>query len=80
VEEFFTREIFYYKNYYLKFFSTLAPDVQRKITWTLKLVATVDRIPGKYFKHLEGTSEYMKSELRSEMKFLEYLVSLIMDP
>ena len=40
----------------MDFFVTLKPDVQRKFNWTLKLIATVDRIPVKYFKHKEGTT------------------------
>jgi phage-related protein len=52
----FIRDIYYYKRYYLDFFATLIPDVQKKFNWTLKLIATIDRVPIKYFKHLEGTS------------------------
>jgi phage-related protein len=40
----------------LDFFGTLKPDVQRKFNWTLKLIATIDRVPVKYFKHIEGTT------------------------
>jgi len=56
VEEKFIRDIFYYKNYYLDFFRTLKPEVQRKFNWTLKLIGTIDRIPVKFFKHMENTS------------------------
>jgi phage-related protein len=56
VEEKFIRDIFYYKNYYLDFFKTLKPEVQRKFNWTLKLIGTIDRIPVKFFKHMENTS------------------------
>lgn len=56
MKEKFIRNIFYYKNYYLDFFATLNPEVQRKFNWTLKLIATLDRIPAKYFKHLEGST------------------------
>jgi phage-related protein len=40
----------------LDFFRTLKPEVQRKFNWTLKLIGTIDRVPIKYFKHLENTS------------------------
>jgi len=50
------RNIFYYKNYYLDFFNTLDPEVKKKFNWTLKLIATVDRVPGKYFKHIEAST------------------------
>lgn len=52
----FTREIFYYENYYLNFFDTLNPEVKKKFNWTLQLIATIDRVPEKYFKHLTNTS------------------------
>lgn len=52
----FIRDIYYYRSYYLDFFETLKPDVQRKFNWTLNLIATIDRIPVMYFKHMEGTT------------------------
>jgi len=56
MNEKFVRDIYYYKDYYLDFFDTLKPDVQRKFNWTLKLIATIERVPVKYFKHMEGTT------------------------
>jgi phage-related protein len=56
MKERFFRDIFYYKGYYLDFFAKLKPEVQRKFNWTLKLIATIERVPGKYFKHMEGSS------------------------
>ncbi|NEW81935.1 MAG: type II toxin-antitoxin system RelE/ParE family toxin [Mariniphaga sp.] len=56
MNELFVRDIYYYKDYYLDFFETLKPDVKRKFNWTLKLLVTIDRVPVKYFKHMEGTT------------------------
>jgi len=56
MEEKYIRDIFYYKNYYLDFFGNLKPEVKRKFNWTLKLIGTIDRVPIKYFKHLEDSS------------------------
>ena len=56
MNEKFVRDIYYYKNYYLDFFATLKPDVKRKFNWTLKLISTIDRVPVKYFKHIEETT------------------------
>jgi phage-related protein len=50
------REIFYYKDYYLNFFETLKPDVQKKLNWTLQLIATIDRVPKKYFDHITNST------------------------
>lgn len=50
------RDIYYYKDFYLDFFETLNPEVKRKFNWTLKLIATVERVPAKYFRHMTGTT------------------------
>ena len=51
----FIRNIFYYKRYYLDFFDTLKPEVKTKFNWTLGLISTIDRVPEKYFKHMEDS-------------------------
>jgi len=33
----------------------LNEEVQKKFNWTLQLIATIDRVPKKYFQHMEGT-------------------------
>ena len=55
MEQNFIRNIFYYKNYFLDFFKEQTKDVQKKFNWTLQLIATIDRVPSKYFQHMEGT-------------------------
>lgn len=52
----FVRNIYYYKSYYLDYFKSLKPEVQKKFNWTLQLVATLNRVPEKYFKHLKGST------------------------
>lgn len=52
----FIRNLFYYRSYYLDFFATLKPEVKKKFNWTLQLISTLDKVPSKYFKHMEGTS------------------------
>jgi phage-related protein len=56
VSEGIIRKIFYYENYYLDFFGSLKPEVKKKFNWTLLLIATVDKIPEKCFKHMTGTT------------------------
>ncbi len=53
---YFIREIEYYENYYLEFFESLKPEVQKKINWTLQLIAMVERVPEKYFKYMTGSA------------------------
>ncbi len=50
------RKVFYYKDYYLNYFYTLKPDVQKKFNWTLQLIQNLEYVPTKYFKHLTGSS------------------------
>ena len=51
----FTRHIFYYKHYYLDFFNGQTKEVQKKFNWTLQLISELERVPVKYFKHMEGS-------------------------
>ena len=56
MKENFLRNIFYYKSFYLDFYKTLDNDVKRKFNWTLKLIATLERVPIKYFRHIKNSS------------------------
>ncbi len=56
MEERFVRNIVYYKSYYLDFFEKLNDDEKKKFNWTLKLIATLDRVPVKYFRHIQNSS------------------------
>ena len=60
----FVRAIFYYRDYYLNFFSALPPDVQRKFNWTFKLVATVEKVP----KSEIGRAEKIRKQYFDEKK------------
>lgn len=71
------REIYYYKDYYLKFFNTLTPDVQKKINWTLELLLHLDRIPKKFFKHI--TSSDGLYEVRIEYSSIHYRILCFFD-
>ncbi len=52
----FIREIYYYEDYYLEFYNSLKPSVKKKFNWTLQLIATIDKVPEKYFKHITGST------------------------
>ena len=49
------RKVIAYKNYFLDFYENQSESVQRKIEWTLNLIQITQKVPEKYFKHLEGT-------------------------
>jgi len=73
----FIRDIFYYKNYYLDFFDTLRPEVKKKFNWTLQLIATLERIPEKYFKHITGSNGIY--EIRIELSSNIFRVFCFLD-
>jgi len=73
----FIRNIFYYKDYYLDFFGKLSPEVKNKVNWTLQLVATIDKVPEKYFKHLTGSTGLY--EIRVEVGSNTYRVFSFFD-
>lgn len=73
----FTRTILYYKHYYREFFDKQNKDVKKKLNWTLNLIATLDRIPSKYFKHMEGTEGLY--EIRVEVSSNIYRVFCFFD-
>lgn len=50
------RQIRYFKNYFLDFFDQQNEKVKEKIDHVLFVVTVADRIPQKFFQHLEGTN------------------------
>jgi phage-related protein len=48
------REIIFYKNYFIDFYIAQDTKVQEKIEYAFKLIRTVERIPEKFLKHIEG--------------------------
>ncbi|MEH3115488.1 MAG: type II toxin-antitoxin system RelE/ParE family toxin [Pedobacter terrae] len=48
--------MFYFEAYYLDFYKKLKPNVKKKFNWTLQLIATLEKIPEKYFKHITGST------------------------
>ena len=56
MSEKFIGDIFYYENHYLDFFEKLKPEVKKKFNWTLQLIATIDRVPEKFFKHMTNST------------------------
>lgn len=48
------RKVIAYKNHFLDFYENQTESVQKKIEWTLNLIQVTQKVPEKYFKHLEG--------------------------
>ena len=44
-----------YKDYFTDFYFHQKQKVKDKIIWTFRLIETIQVVPEKYLKHLEGT-------------------------
>ncbi len=49
------RQIIFHRHYFQDFYSDQSEKVREKIGHVFRLVKTVDKIPEKFLKHLEGT-------------------------
>ena len=49
------RNIVFYKHYFNDFYDAQTDRVKRKIDFVLDLIRQIERIPEKFFKHMEGT-------------------------
>jgi len=49
------REIIFYEKYFIEFYLSLDLSVQEKIEYVFKVIRTVDMIPQKFLKHIQGT-------------------------
>lgn len=50
------RELFFFNDYFEKFYDQQTLKVQRKILWTLRIIEEINHIPDIYLKHLKNTS------------------------
>jgi len=50
-----TREIIFFQNYFIDFYIDLDLSVQEKIEYVFKIIRTIDMVPERFFKHIEGT-------------------------
>ena len=49
------REILFYSNYFLDFYSKQDDKTKEKIDFVLDLIRNIERVPIKFLKYLEGT-------------------------
>ncbi len=49
------RTAFYYKYYFINFYSLQRPRVRNKILKTIKLIEDLRIVPNKFLKHITGT-------------------------
>jgi phage-related protein len=51
-----SREIFFYKNYFIEFYQNQEVKVKDKIKYVLELIKQVEKVPEKFLKHVSGTN------------------------
>ena len=49
------RQIIYYKSYFKNFFDEQPEKVKEKIDYVLFVITVSERVPAKFFKHIENT-------------------------
>ena len=59
-----TREIIFYENYFIDFYISLDKSTQEKLEYVFNVIRTVDRIPVKFLKHIEGTDGLYEIRVR----------------
>lgn len=63
----FIRNIVYYKHFYLDFFNNQTDAVKLKFNWTLGIIATLERVPDKFFKHIDEGIYEVRVEVGSNI-------------
>ena len=58
------RELYFFKDYFEKFYNRQTKRVQKKILWTLRIIEDLDRIPEMYLKHLTNISGLYEIRIR----------------
>ena len=62
----FRRKVLFYKDYYLSFFGKQSEKVKEKIDYVLFVVTVAERIPQKFFQHLEGTNGLYEIKIEAQ--------------
>jgi len=71
------RQLIFYGRKIISFLEALDDESRDKLEWTLELIRTLDVIPLKYFKHLEGTKSLY--EIRVESGSIAYRLFCFFD-
>ena len=67
------RQIIYFKSYFAVFFNVQTERVKNKIDYVLYLITVAERIPGKFFKYLEGTDGLFEIRVEFESNIFRIL-------
>lgn len=50
------RKVIFHKQYFQEFYLSVDDNVREKIGYVFRIVKTVDKVPAKFLKHLEGSN------------------------
>lgn len=50
------RELYFYKDYFERFYESQTDRVKKKILWTLRVISELEQIPETYLKHIKNAS------------------------
>ena len=70
------RKIIAYKNYFVDFYKAQDDKIQLKIEYVLDLVRFENRVPVKFFKHLENTDGIYEVRVITAFKSIRILCFL----
>ena len=59
------RNIIFYKQYFLDFYISMNETVQEKIGYVFRVIKTVNQVPEKFLKHIEGTDGLCEIRIES---------------
>ncbi len=65
MNENYIRKTIVYGSFFWDFYNAQTIEVQGKIDWVIGLVRTLEIIPVKFFKHLEGTNGLFEMRIKS---------------
>lgn len=71
----YKRNLILYKDYFNDFYSALSSEVAKKTDYVLQIIMTEDRIPIKYFRHIEGIKDLY--EIRIENAGISIVFSVV---
>jgi len=62
-----------YGNYFMNFYSELDKKVQTKLDYVFELVRSLEKIPVRFFKHLEGSEGIFEIRIEFESNIYRIL-------
>lgn len=59
------RQIIFHGHYFQEFYLTVNDNVREKIGYVFRVIETVDKVSGKFLKHIDGSDGLYESRIES---------------